>query len=59
MSHNLTFAQRHAFDLARTMMMPVILFQADDGVYGVMLASEYDGDEEAVLHEYDPWMPVR
>ena len=29
MSHNLTLAQNHAFDLARTLMVPVILFQAE------------------------------
>src|SRR6478752_9521669 len=30
MSHNLTLAQTHAFDLARTLMVPVVLFQVDD-----------------------------
>ena len=30
MSHNLTLAQSHAFDLARTLMVPVILFQAEN-----------------------------
>lgn len=29
MSHNLTLAQNHAFDLARTLMVPVILFKAE------------------------------
>jgi len=32
MSHNLTLAQNHAFDLVRTLMVPVILFQADNSV---------------------------
>ena len=54
MSHNLTLAQNHAFDLARTLMVPVILFQADDQ-FGVMVSSEYDGEEDAIVHEYDPW----
>jgi hypothetical protein len=54
MSHNLTLAQSHAFDLARTLMVPVILFQADNE-FGVMLSSEYDGDQDAIVHEYDPW----
>ena len=54
MSHNLTLAQNHAFDLARTLMVPVILFQTDSE-FGVMVSSEYDGDQDAIVHEYDPW----
>ena len=57
MSHNLTLAQNHAFDLARTLMVPVILFQADNE-FGVRVSSEYDGDQEAIVHEYDPWSPA-
>ncbi len=54
MSHNLALAQDHAFDLARTLMVPVVLFQADDE-FGVMLSSEYDGEQDAIVHDYDPW----
>ncbi|MEY9186483.1 MULTISPECIES: hypothetical protein [Bradyrhizobium] len=54
MSHNLTLAQNHAFDLARTLMVPVILFQTEDE-FGVMVSSEYDGDDDAIVHDYDPW----
>ena len=57
MSHNLTLAQNHAFDLARTLMAPVILFQAENE-FGVMVSSEYDGDQDAIVHEYDPWSPA-
>jgi hypothetical protein len=57
MSHNLTLAQNHAFDLARTLMVPVILFKAESE-FGVMVASEYDGDQDAIVHEYDPWSPA-
>ncbi|MBR0965710.1 MULTISPECIES: hypothetical protein [unclassified Bradyrhizobium] len=57
MSHNLTLAQNHAFDLARTLMVPVILFQAESE-FGVMVSSEYDGDQDAIVHEYDPWSPA-
>lgn len=39
MSHNLSLAQSHAFDLARTLMIPVTLFQVD-GEYGVYLNSQ-------------------
>lgn len=39
MSHNLTLAQNHAFDLARTLMVPVVLFEVDDE-FGVYLNSQ-------------------
>jgi len=54
MSHNLTLAQNHAFNLARTLMVPVILFQTDNE-FGVMVSGEYDGDQDAIVHDYDPW----
>jgi len=54
MSHNLTLAQNHAFDLAHTLMVPVILFQVDDE-FGVMVSSEYDGEQDAIVHDYDPF----
>ena len=57
MSHNLTLAQNHAYDLARTLMVPVVLFQADNE-FGEMVSSEYDGDQDAIVHEYDPWSPA-
>lgn len=53
MSHNLTLAQDHAWQLAQTLMVPVVLFQSE-GAFGVMEASEYEGDEDAVVTEYDP-----
>jgi hypothetical protein len=57
MSQNLTLAQQNAFSLARTLMVPVVLFQVDDA-FGVMVLSEYDGDEDSIVHEYDPWSPA-
>ena len=54
MSHNLTLAQNHAFDLARTLMVPVILFQAENE-FGVMVSSEYDGEQDAIVHDYGPF----
>lgn len=58
MSHNLTLAQDHAWHLARTLMVPVVLFQIE-GAFGVMEASEYDGGEDTVVSEYDPHNPAR
>lgn len=54
MSHNLALAQRFAWTLARTLMVPVVLFRSDAG-YAVLPSSEYDGDADAVIHEYDPF----
>lgn len=39
MSHNLELAQKHAWNLARTLMIPIILFRSDDE-YGVYLNSQ-------------------
>lgn len=54
MSHNLELAQKHAWNLARTLMAPVILFQVDDE-FGVVLADELDDAEVEILFEYDPY----
>ena len=54
MSHNLILAQNNAFNLAQMLMAPVTLFR-NDGQFGVMPSQEYDGDEETVIHVYDPF----
>jgi hypothetical protein len=54
MSHNLTLAQNNAFNLAQMLMAPVTLFQ-NDGQFGVMSSAEYDGEDDTVIHVYDPW----
>ena len=51
---DLSLAQNHALDLARTLMVPVTLFEID-GEIGVMPSAEYDGDEDAIINEYDPF----
>lgn len=51
---SLSLAQRCAFDLAKTLLVCVVLIQTDAG-YGVMVASEFDGDPTAIVHEYDPF----
>ena len=54
MSHNLELAQKHAWNLARTLMTPVILFRSDDE-YGVLPADEVEDAEVEALYEYDPY----
>ncbi len=53
---SLTIAQRHAWSLARTLMVCVTLFQVGDG-YAVVPTNEFDGDADSVVHEYDPFNP--
>lgn len=50
----LSLAQRSAWSLARTLMVCVTLFKAGSG-FAVMPSSEFDGDPESVVYEYDPW----
>ncbi|MFA7586056.1 MAG: hypothetical protein WCY11_07660 [Novosphingobium sp.] len=50
----LPLAQRHAWNLARTLMVCITLFRAG-AAYGVMPSAEYDGDASQILHEYDPF----
>lgn len=58
MSHNLELAQKHAWNLARTLMTTVILFQSDDE-YGVLPADEISDGEVTALFEYDPYSGAR
>ncbi|MDA9537458.1 helicase [Bradyrhizobium sp. CCBAU 21362] len=53
MSHDLSLAQSNAFELARTLMVPVTLFKVD-GAYGVLPSEELDDADVLILHEYDP-----
>ncbi|MBZ9772338.1 hypothetical protein [Mesorhizobium sp. CO1-1-8] len=54
MSNDLILAQKAAWNLARTLMAPVILFQVDDE-FGVLPADELDGADVEILFEYDPY----
>ncbi|MBZ9886047.1 MULTISPECIES: hypothetical protein [unclassified Mesorhizobium] len=54
MSHDLILAQKAAWSLARTLMVPVILFQVDDE-FGVVPAAELDDADVEILFEYDPY----
>ncbi|MDQ0562263.1 hypothetical protein QO004_004068 [Rhizobium mesoamericanum] len=55
MSHDLSLAQFHAFQLSRDLMVPVTLFSFD-GKYGVPPSDEIDADDDLeTVHEYTPW----
>jgi hypothetical protein len=55
MSQPLAFA--NAWNLAVTLMVCVVIFEAGAGAYGVMPSTEYDGDPAAIVHEFDPFQP--
>ncbi|MEI8703267.1 hypothetical protein LRP31_34450 (plasmid) [Mesorhizobium mediterraneum] len=54
MSQDLSLVQNHAFQLARTLMVPVTLFRSGDE-FGVLPSAELDDDEVETLAEYDPF----
>ncbi len=54
---SLADAHAFAFSLAATLMVTIIIFQAGDGTMGVMPAAEYDGDDDAIVEELDPFAP--
>lgn len=58
MSQNLELAQKHAWDLARSLMTPVILF-CSEGQYGVLPADEVEDADVVALYEYDPYAGSR
>lgn len=51
---DLSLAQKHAWNLARTLMTTVILFRSDAD-YGVLPEADLDGDEVEALFIYDPY----
>lgn len=55
MSHDLSLAQSHAFQLSRDLMVPVTVFEVD-GEYGVLPSDEIDADDDLeIVHEFFPW----
>lgn len=50
----LSLARRHAWSLARTLMVCITLFKTGS-TYGAMPSDEYDGEPDTIVHIYDPW----
>lgn len=55
MSQSLKLANMRGWNLATTLMICIVVFQAGNGEFGVMPTAEYDGDPAAILHDYDPF----
>ena len=55
MDTDLFLAQNHAFQLSRTLMVPVTLFRTGDE-FGVLPSDELDDEDDLeIVHEYAPW----
>ncbi|EFI52834.1 MULTISPECIES: hypothetical protein [unclassified Afipia] len=54
---SLADAHAFAFSLASTLMVSIVIFRAGDGTMGVMPATEYDGEDDAIVDEMDPFAP--
>ncbi|MCB1445176.1 MAG: hypothetical protein KDJ87_05050 [Rhizobiaceae bacterium] len=51
----LATANAYAASLASTLMVAIIIFRAGDGTMSVMPAAEYDGDDDTIVSEIDPF----
>jgi hypothetical protein len=54
MATDLTLANRYAYSLAASLMVPVTVFLSEAG-YGVVTSDEFEGDPADVLSEFDPY----
>ena len=52
---SLADAHAFAFSLAATLMVTIVVFRAGDGTLGVMPAAEYDGEDDTIIKEIDPF----
>ena len=52
---SLNDAHAFAFSLATTLMAAIVIYRAGDGTLSVTPTSEYDGDENAIVGEIDPF----
>ena len=48
-------AHAFAFSLAATLMVTIVVFRAGDGTLSVMPAAEYDGEDDTIIKEIDPF----
>ncbi|MAM10902.1 MAG: hypothetical protein CML23_10645 [Rhizobiaceae bacterium] len=51
----LATANAYAASLASTLMVAIVIFRAGDGTMSVMPATEYDGDDDTIVSEIDPF----
>ncbi|MBS1164385.1 MAG: hypothetical protein H6R00_410 [Proteobacteria bacterium] len=54
---SLTDAHAFAFSLATTLKVAIVIFRAGDGTLSVMPPAEYDGTDDTIVDEIDPFAP--
>ncbi len=54
---SLNDAHAFAFSLATSLMVAIVIFRAGDGTLSVTPATEFDGDDAAIIREIDPFAP--
>jgi hypothetical protein len=54
-NNDLWLAQNHAFQLARTLIVPVTLFRSGEGFSNPPNHERDDEDDLKIVHEFDPW----
>ncbi len=54
-THVLRRCHRLRRQLAATLLVSIVVFEAGDGTHGAMPADEFDGEESMVKLELDPW----
>ncbi len=54
---SLNDAQAYAFSLATSFMVAIVIYRAGDGTFSVTPATEFDGDDSQIVHEFDPFAP--
>ena len=50
-----TDAHAFAFSLATTLMVAIVIFRAGDGTLSVMPTADYDGADDTIVDEIDPF----
>ena len=52
---SLAASNAYAVSLAATLMVAIVVFRAGDGTMSVTPAAEYDGDDDCIVSEIDPF----
>ncbi|AGH51498.1 hypothetical protein ACFSUK_33990 [Sphingobium scionense] len=55
MSTSLKTVSAYAWSLARSLMVNIIVFRTEAGLFSAMPASEWDGDSASIVREFDPF----
>ncbi len=54
MSNDLNLVKAYAYSLAKDLLVNIVIFKID-GRFGVMPSNEYDGADDTIIRELDPF----